>query len=410
MSHSRPDISEAAIRSEARPLRRPSSIPLRIFAACITSVVVAVNYTNYGPLIPLLSKELHINGGQAGLLSTFLFLGLAFMYIPAGALTDRFGPRPVLVGFSFVLVLGGVLLPLVPNLTWILACRMLIGFGSGGTFVAGAGVAASLGKYAPLGQGLYGGSVQIGSGLGLLLTPLLATRFNWQGAFLCWGLLGIASIIVWLLVDDGFQPHERQKIDVRAGLRSPAVWSLGLSHMGTFGLGNAIAAWIAVYLAHQYGLSLGLAATLGSIALLSGVFFRPLGGILIARRVIGAIPLLRVGTILGGAGVLLLALPLSFAPLTALGIAMIALGSTIPYTSVFNEAARLKGVGKGIAQGLASMYSTPTILVGPPLIGLLFSHSGSITLAFSVILPFAAVAIVASFLAGPAVQRETLNG
>ncbi len=410
MSHPRPDISDLAIGSEARPLRSPSSVPLRIFAACVTSVVVAVNYTNYGPLIPLLSKELHINGGQAGLLSTFLFLGLACMYIPAGALTDRFGPRPVLVGFSFVLVLGGILLPLVPNLTWILACRMLIGFGSGGTFVAGAGVAASLGKYASVGQGLYGGSVQIGSGLGLLLTPLLATRFNWQGAFLSWGLLGIASIVVWLLVDDGFQPHERQKIDVRAGLRSPAVWSLGLSHMGTFGLGNAIAAWIAVYLAHQYGLTLGLAATLGSIALLSGVFFRPLGGILIARRVIGAIPLLRVGTILGGAGVLLLALPLSFAPLTALGIAMIASGSTIPYTSVFNEAARLKGVGKGIAQGLASMYSTPTILVGPPLIGLLFSHSGSITLAFSVILPFAAVAIIASFLAGPAVQRETLGG
>jgi len=394
----------------AHAQRRASSVPLRIFAACTTSVVVAVNYTNYGPLIPLLGKELHINGGQAGLLSTFLFLGLAFMYIPAGALVDRFGPRPVLVGFSIVLVLGGVLLPIVPNLTWILACRMLIGFGAGGTFVAGAGVASSLGKYAPVGQGLYGGSVQIGSGLGLLLTPQLAAWFNWQGAFLCWGLLGIASIAVWLLVDDGFKAHERQKIDVRAGLRSPAVWSLGLSHMGTFGLGNAIAAWIAVYLAHQYGLSLGMAATLGSIALLSGVFFRPLGGILIARRIVGAIPLLRVGTILGGLGVLLLTLPLSFAPLTALGLAMIAFGSTTPYTSVFNEAARIKGVGKGIAQGLASMYSTPTILLGPPLIGLLFNHSGSITLAFTVLLPFSVVAIIASVLAGPAVRRETLAG
>jgi nitrate/nitrite transporter NarK len=410
MSHPRPNVSTMSSATEAHSQRRASSVPLRIFAACTTSVVVAVSYTNYGPLIPLLSKELHINAGQAGLLSTFLFLGLAVMYIPAGALTDRFGPRPVLVGFSIVLVLGGVLLPLVPNLTWILACRMLIGFGAGGTFVAGAGVAASLGKYAPVGQGLYGGSVQIGSGLGLLLTPQLAAWFNWQGAFLCWGLLGIASIIVWLLVDDGFKPHERQKIDVRAGLRSPAVWSLGLSHMGTFGLGNAIAAWIAVYLAHQYGLSLGLAATLGSIALLSGVFFRPLGGILIARRIIGAIPLLRVGTLLGGAGVLLLALPFSFAPLTALGMALIAIGATIPYTSVFNEAAHLKGVGKGIAQGLVSMISTPTVLLGPPLIGFLFQLSGSITLAFSSILLFAVIAITASFPAGPAVRHETLNG
>jgi cyanate permease len=275
MSQIRPGVSAQADPTEAYPARRGASIPLRIVAACTTSVVVAVNYTNYGPLIPALSKALHINGGQAGLLSTFLFLGLACMYIPAGALADRFGPRLVLIGFSMVLVLGGVLLPLIPNLTWILACRMLIGFGAGGTFVAGAGVAASLGKYAPVGQGLYGGSVQIGSGLGLLLTPLLANWFNWQGAFLCWGLLGIASIVVWILVDDGFKQHERQKIDVRAGLRSPAVWTLGLAHMGTFGLGNAIAAWIAVYLAHQYGLSLGLAATLGSLALLSGVFFRP---------------------------------------------------------------------------------------------------------------------------------------
>src|SRR5690348_8293841 len=205
MSHTQSDISDLADPTQAHEQRRASSVPLRIFAACTSSVVVAVNYTNYGPLIPLLNKELNISAGQAGLLSTFLFLGLACMYIPAGALADRFGPRPVLIGFSIVLVLGGVLLPLLPNLAWILACRMLIGFGAGGTFVAGAGVAACLGKYASLGQGLYGGSVQIGSGLGLLLTPLLAGWFRWQGAFLCWGLLGSASVVAWLLVRDDFK-------------------------------------------------------------------------------------------------------------------------------------------------------------------------------------------------------------
>ncbi|TMF51703.1 MAG: MFS transporter, partial [Chloroflexi bacterium] len=300
--------------------RQPSSVSLRIFAVCLTSVVVAVHYTNFGPLIPVMRDSLHITNGQAGLLSTFLFLGLAVTYIPAGALIDHYGPRPVLIGSSILLVLGGVLLPLIPNITWILLCRALVGFGAGGTFVAGAGVAASLGKHSFLGQGLYGGSVQIGSGLGLLLTPQLYAWFNWQGAFLCWGLLGIASILVWLFVDDGFEAHHRTKVNIRAGLRSPAVWTLGL---------NAIAAWIAVYLAHQYGLSLGLAATLGSIALLSGMFFRPLGGILLARRAIRPIPLLRIGTILGAAGVALLALPLRFPPLAALGMAAIAIGATI---------------------------------------------------------------------------------
>ena len=390
--------------------RIPSSIPLRIGALCLTSAVTAVNYTNYGPLIPVLRSDLHISNGQAGLMSTLLFLGLAVMYIPAGALADRYGQRPVLIGSSILLAGGGVLLPLFPNFTWILLCRIIAGIGAGGAFVAGAGVAASMGKHSALAQGLYGGSVQIGSGLGLLFTPFLYSWFGWRGAFFFWGLLAVSVVIVWLLVNDGQEKHIPTKVDIKAGLRSPAVWTLGLSHMGTFGLGNAIAAWIAVYLAHQYGLSLGLAATLGSLALLTGMFFRPLGGILIGRGIIGAIPLLRLGTMMGFVGVALLALPLRIPFFVVVGMALIAIGATIPYTSVFNEAARLRDVGKGVAQGLVSIISVPTVIFGPPLIGFLFGYTGNFSLAFGSILLFSAVAVTSSFLAGPAVGRETISG
>jgi cyanate permease len=389
--------------------RLPSSIRLRIGALCLTSAVTAVSYTNYGPLIPILRTDLHINNGQAGLMSTLLFLGLAVMYIPAGAFADHYGQRPVLIGSSILLAGGGMLLPLFPNFTWILFCRIITGLGAGGTFVAGAGVAASMGKHSSLAQGLYGGSVQIGSGLGLLFTPILYAWFGWRGAFFFWGLLAISLIITWLIVNDGQEVHTRTKVDIKAGLRSPAVWTLGLSHMGTFGLGNALAAWIAVYLAHLYGLSLGLAATLGSFALLTGVFFRPLGGILIGRGMIGAIPLLRLGTIMGFVGVAFLALPLRIPFLVAAGMALIAIGATIPYTSVFNEAARLRDVGKGVAQGLVSIISVPTVILGPPLIGFLFGYTGNFSLAFGSILLFSAVAVASSFLAGPAVGRETVS-
>ena len=409
MSH--PRISEFPVEEPGVSIqnkhRHASSLPLRIFAVCLTSVVTAAQYTNYGPLIPVLQANLHINSGQAGLLSTFLFLGLAVMYIPAGILSDRYGSRPVLIGSSILFTVAGILLPLFANFFWILACRAMIGFGIGAAFVAGARTASNMGKHAPLGQGLYGGSVQIGSGLGLLVTPFLLTAFGWRGTFLFWGLLGIASIAAWLFIDDGEEAHEPVRADVMAGVRSPAVWTLGLSHMGTFGLGNALAAWIAVYLAHQYGFSLTLAATLGSLALLTGMFFRPLGGILLSRRVIGAIPLLRIGTIMASSGVALLAIPLRFPLLVIAGMALIAIGATIPYTSVFNEAAHLRGVSKGIAQALASVISIPTVILGPPLIGLLFELTGSFTPAFGSILLFGCIAITASFLAGSAVRRET---
>src|SRR6266852_6846436 len=151
--------------------RRPSSVPLRIIAICLTSVTITVHYTNYGPLTPTMRGDLHVDSGQVGLLSTLLFLGLAVAYIPAGALIDRYGSRPVLLGSTITSALGGILLPLFPNFSWILLCRTILGFGAGGAFVAGAAVAASMGKHSPLAQGLYGGSVQIGSGLGLLVTP-----------------------------------------------------------------------------------------------------------------------------------------------------------------------------------------------------------------------------------------------
>ena len=407
MSQPPPGVFEATALQEPAKSRPSSSIPLRIVALCLTSVVAAVNYTNYGPLIPIMRTDLHINSGQAGLMSTLLFLGLAVAYIPAGALADRYGSHPVLISSGALLVTGGLLLPLIPNFTWILFCRTISGIGAGGAFVAGAGVAASMGKHAPVAQGLYGGSVQIGSGLGLLLTPVLSSWFGWRGAFHFWGLFAILIVITWLIVNDGQVAHAPTKVVVKTGLRSPAVWLLGLAHMGTFGLGNAIAAWIAVYLAHQYGLTLGLAATLGSIALLSGMFFRPLGGILIGRGIIGAIPLLRMGTMMGFIGVALLAIPLHIPILVIVGMGLIAIGATIPYTSVFNEAARLRDVSKGIAQGLVSVISVPTVILGPPLIGFLFENTGQFTLAFGSILIFSSIAVTASFLAGPAVKRET---
>ncbi len=137
------------------------------------------------------------------------------------------------------------------------------------------------------------------------------------------------------------------------------------------------------------------------------MFFRPLGGILIARRVIGPIPLLRMGTIMGCTGVGLLAIPLRFPPLAITGMALLAIGTTMPYTSVFNEAAHLRSVGKGIAQALVSIISIPTVIVGPPLIGFFFQRTGNFTLAFGSMMLFGFIAITASFLAGPAVKRET---
>lgn len=400
-------VVETGTRIKQR--RKPSSVPLRICATCITAMTIAVHYTNYSPLITIIKAELHISSGEVGLFSTLFFLGLALTYIPAGILGDRFGAQPILIGSCILFTLSSVLLPLFPNLIWMLTCRILIGLSAGGAFITGAGVASGLGRHASLGQGLFGGASQVGSGLGILITPQLFNLVGWRGSFLVWGLTGIICILLWLFVNDGREVHKPTPIDLRAAVHSPSVWTLGLSHLGTFGLGNAVAAWLTVYLTTQYGLPLALAAAIGSSAIISGMLFRPIGGILIARKIIGAIPLLRIGTIMGFVGVGLLAIPVRFPPFAVTGIGLIAIGSTIPYTSVFNSAASLRSVGKGVAQGFVSTISSPTVIIGPPIIGFLLDRSGNFLYAFGSIMLFGCVAIVASILAGPAVQRESIH-
>ena len=64
--------------------------------------MVAVNYTNYSPLIAIIRTELHVNSAQVGLFSTLLFLGLATAYIPAGI------PGNFLLAFGAILLFGFV--------------------------------------------------------------------------------------------------------------------------------------------------------------------------------------------------------------------------------------------------------------------------------------------------------------
>src|SRR5258708_20971816 len=101
-------------------------------------MALGIQFTIYGPLIPVLQGDLHIAPGQAGLLSSLLWSGLIVACLPAGWCSDRFGPRPVLLSALTLLLVGGVLLPLWPPLPWILICRALIWLGAGASFLAGA--------------------------------------------------------------------------------------------------------------------------------------------------------------------------------------------------------------------------------------------------------------------------------
>lgn len=384
---------------------------LRFIAICLAPIAVCMNFTNYGSLIPLLQKELHVDGSQIGLFSTLLFLGIALTNIPGGILADRFGSRATMLG-SLLLVGGGSLLfPLFPDFAWMAACRSLIGLGAGAALVAGSHATAELGKYEALGQGLNGGVAQLGAGLGLFVIPRLLGPLGWRGALFVSGLLAFVAFFVWLLVPGRASVHREerhQQANPAVGIRTPAIWMLGLSNMGTFGLSNAVSAWLAVYFTQRYGLPLALAASLGSLGLFAGIIFRPLGGLILARSH-RPLLLIRTGTIMALLGIGVLAVPIISLPLAFLGLLLLALGTTLPYAAIFSTAAavgRQSAIGAGVAQGLIAVLASPAAIVGPPVVGLLLEQTSSFTFAFGALaLTFPAIAVVASWCLNVALKR-----
>jgi predicted MFS family arabinose efflux permease len=394
----------------AQAVAGPSRVAFRIFAICLTATAVCVNASNYSPLIPTLHSALHINDGQVGLFSTLFFLGIIVANVPGGILADRFGSRPVmLVGLSLTTT-GSLLFPVFPNFIWMVACRALIGLGGGAAMVSGSHACAQLGKYEPQAQGLQGGAAQLGVGLGLVSMTFLQGLLGWRDALFVCGILGIVAWLVWLWYPK--EVHSLHRADQPAenpalAIRAPAMWMLGLANMGTFGLADAIMAWISVYFINVYGLPLAFAGSLGSAALFAGIFFQPLGGLLLARLQ-RPVLLIRVGTLMCFLSVVALALPFHWFPLAIVGLILFAIGTTLPFASIFSTASmvgKVSGAGAGISQALVAIMASLAAVTGAPLIGLVLESTSSFTTALgSIGLIFPTIAVTASLFLGFALK------
>ena len=373
---------------------------------CSSGIAIAVQFANFSPLIPFLQHLLHIDKSQVGLFSTVFFAGVILTSIIGGFLVDRWGPRFVLMLALAVLAAGALLFPQERNFIWMLFWRFVSGLGAGAAFVAGANIQ----KDRAVGQGLFGGSIILGTGIGIAATPTLTTLLgDWRLCFFVYSLPSLTLSTCWLVMSTRMKrapilrrPHLRFHLP---GLSRLA--QLGLVHMGTYGLGNIIVTWITIYLITQFHYPLPLAAALGSLSLLVGSVIRPIGGLLLAKWH-HPTSLMRIATVLTTVGILFLILPMPTGDLPAhilafLGLGMLTSGMNLPYAAIFTTAARTsheQGIGAGTGQGLIALFQAPALLMGGPLIGFfLETGQNGFPLAFgSVGLLFGGSALIASWL------------
>jgi nitrate/nitrite transporter NarK len=279
----------------------------------------------------------------------------------------------------------------------LLLWKVFVGLGTGSCFVAGARyIAGSFsGRRLHLAQGLYGGSVLLGSGFVIFGVSRVAATFNWRGAFVSTAGVATVAWILWVIAAPS-PPFRAQPSGSFRGLLSDVqLWLLGIVQMATFGLVIVVSAWITMFLRRDLFLSQSRAGLLGSIALLLGILMRPLGGVMIHRT--GVKRLFQLSLSLNIVGCLLLAHSGGSLGRVMAAIALLGIGSGLPYAALFVRAAVLYPGRAGAAMGLVNMLGIVMILAAPPLIGQLAEWTGSFQAGFFSLGLFSLVAVASTF-------------
>lgn len=375
-----------------KPTHQSEKMPFGWSAAglSIYGWALATTYTNHAPLIPVFMGEMGFTPTEAGYLSLAFFLSMAAGSLPAGALSDRFGPKQIGV-FGLVLAcIGTAALGYAEGFASLLLLKVFGGFGAGLAFIAGV-------RYATIAfprtrvhfvQGLYGGCIQLGAGSSLYLMPPLYERLGLTGAFLASAVIVLATLFIWLVL----APDKRMALPparFSLALKSRTVWLLALIHTATFGLAILVGTWITTFLVLDLGLALTAAGALGSAVLVVGVLSRPIGGFFIDRRWVLTKTMIRISLLAGSGGLALLALP--GRPLWAVLIALLIMGIalSLPYSAVMNTTTAALPESPGAAIGVVGSGSVVLIALLMPAVGLVYSHSESFPLAFGLLAGFA---------------------
>jgi predicted MFS family arabinose efflux permease len=279
----------------------------------------AYNWYNVGPIQAAIAAGLAVSFGTVSLALTLFLAGVGLFQVPAGILSLRWGARRTsLAGISLMSV-AAVGSALAPNFPTFLVARFLVGVGAALFFSPAIGLVARY--YRDRGRGvaigLYNGAFNLGAGVAVFLTSLVASAIGWRESLLLGGaLMGAITLEnLWVLphLDEPRLTRAEVRSRTRGILRNRDLWALGLAFLGFWVAEFALAQYYVPWAEGPLGLSPLVAGGMDAVLVMSSVLGGPIGGYLTERlrRPLRAIVLSAVITAAAAA-----ALP--FAPVYAL--------------------------------------------------------------------------------------------
>jgi sugar phosphate permease len=350
-------------------------------------------------------KDLHTGGGLTGFLSAAYFYSYAAMQLPAGLLSDSWGPRNTITVFFLVAFVGSVLLGVASTAAMAIAGRLLVGVGVAMLFVPTLKILSEW--FTPVEFAPMSGILMAMGGIGSLsaTTPLvlLSGAIGWRMSFVAVGVLTlILSLLVWIFVRDCPEDMGWVSLNASAKAKSPAItlmagfrtvvscphfWPLAIwfffdcAIFFTFG-----GLWGGPYFMHIYHLSKSQSGYILSMLAIGLVIGSPLHGYLSNKVFHARKPVLLISSCI----VLVITATLSFAVdrIPVYGLYLICLGLGMFASAIvvigFTTAKELFPVQiAGTATGLVNLFPFAGGAIFQPFTGYLLERSGSVDGAFT---------------------------
>lgn len=220
-------------------------------------------------------QDLKTGGALLGLLGAAYFYPYALMQIPAGILSDSWGPRRTVTLFFLVACAGSLLLALAPTAGWAILGRTLVGTGVAMLFVPTLKILShwfDKKEFATM-TGLLVAMGGIGSLVATSPLAWLSNALGWRPSFLLIsGFTLVVTGLLWTFVRDtpadrGFPPtvpeaHAEEPIPLKEGIRrvlaDRGFWWLGIWFFFNCAIFFSYSGlWGGPYLMHVYKLDKG---------------------------------------------------------------------------------------------------------------------------------------------------------
>ncbi|WP_274433792.1 MFS transporter [Alicyclobacillus sp. ALC3] len=182
--------------------RRPNYHWFVVATVCIGAFMAAVDASIVNITLPVLQRQFHVTLSTVTWVSLTYLLTLAALIIPLGRLADMFGRRWMYaIGFT-VFIIGSLLCGLSPNLTFLLASRVLQAVGAAMLQANSVSIITATTPASDRGKaiGIQGAAQAIGLSLGPAIGGTLLSFATWRWVFFVNVPVGIIGTVLGILM------------------------------------------------------------------------------------------------------------------------------------------------------------------------------------------------------------------